>query len=177
MRSWDYTVKRQYRKFETNIPRKEIARPQSKFLHSCFCEQFIYFHDRSAYSAAGKYVDRSWEYIDLSQTWNDVKIGTEASPFLFLGILKSKFLWSVAEWPINIYHTFYTYAFPKFLTVYIVGIFPVLNMICMYLYLHVKIVFSYIVLWYCTYIVHCTVCSWHLHFCTVLCTTLYRFSR
>jgi hypothetical protein len=28
----------------------------------------IYSHDQSAYSAAGKYVDRSWEYINGSQT-------------------------------------------------------------------------------------------------------------
>ncbi len=31
-------------------------------------ERYIYFQDRSAYSAAGKYVDRSWEYINRSQT-------------------------------------------------------------------------------------------------------------
>ncbi len=31
----------------------------SLFLHSYICERFIYFKDRSAYSAAGKYVDRS----------------------------------------------------------------------------------------------------------------------
>jgi hypothetical protein len=30
-----YTAKKQYRKFETKIPRKEIARPQSQFPHSC----------------------------------------------------------------------------------------------------------------------------------------------
>ncbi len=41
-----------YRKFETNIPRKGIARPQSQFPHSCVCWRFIYFHDRSAYFAA-----------------------------------------------------------------------------------------------------------------------------
>jgi hypothetical protein len=29
---------------------------------------FIYFQDQSAYSVAGKYVDRSWEYINCSQT-------------------------------------------------------------------------------------------------------------
>ena len=29
-------------------------------------ERFIYFHDRSAYSAAGKYVGLSWEYINLA---------------------------------------------------------------------------------------------------------------
>jgi hypothetical protein len=53
-----YTAKTQYRKFETNISRKENALPQSQFLHSYFCERFIYSHDRSAcliaYSAAGK---------------------------------------------------------------------------------------------------------------------------
>ncbi len=54
-------------KLETNIPRKGITRPQSQFPHSCVCERFIYSHDGSAYSAAGKYVDRSWEYINRSQ--------------------------------------------------------------------------------------------------------------
>jgi hypothetical protein len=56
------------RKFETNIPRKGIARPQSQFQHSCVCERSIYSHNRSAYSSAEKYVDRSWEYINRSQT-------------------------------------------------------------------------------------------------------------
>ncbi len=42
------------RLFKTNIQRYEIARPQSQFLHSCFCVRLIYAHDRSAYSAAGK---------------------------------------------------------------------------------------------------------------------------
>jgi hypothetical protein len=37
-------------------------------LHSYICERFIYFQDRSAYSAAGKYVDRFWEYINPLQT-------------------------------------------------------------------------------------------------------------
>ncbi len=48
-----FTAKNQYRKFETNNPRKEIARPQSQFPHSCVCERFTYSHYRSAYSAAG----------------------------------------------------------------------------------------------------------------------------
>jgi hypothetical protein len=43
------------------------VRPDSQFLHSCVCELFIYSHDRSAYPAAGKYMDR-WESINLSQT-------------------------------------------------------------------------------------------------------------
>ncbi len=33
----------------------------------CVCERFIYSHYWSAYSAAGKYVDGSWEYINHSQ--------------------------------------------------------------------------------------------------------------
>ncbi len=60
------TAKTQYQKIETNIPRKLIARPQSQFLHSC--ERFIYSHDGPAYSAVGKYVNWSWEYINRSQT-------------------------------------------------------------------------------------------------------------
>jgi hypothetical protein len=65
---FSFTAKILYRKIETYIPRKETARPQSQFLHSCFCGRFIYSHDRSAYYAAGKQVDRSWEYINRSQT-------------------------------------------------------------------------------------------------------------
>jgi hypothetical protein len=36
-----------YRKFETNIPRKETARLQSQFLHLCFCAWAIYIFPRS----------------------------------------------------------------------------------------------------------------------------------
>ncbi len=46
-------MKTQYRKFETNMPRKGIVRPQSQFPHSCVCERFIYSQDLTAYSAAG----------------------------------------------------------------------------------------------------------------------------
>ncbi len=38
----DHTAKNRYRKFETNIPRKVIARPQSQFPRSCVCGRFIY---------------------------------------------------------------------------------------------------------------------------------------
>ncbi len=61
------TAKNQCRKFETNNPRKGIARPQSQF-HIHVSVSVIYFHDWSAYSAAGKYVDGSWEYVNRSQT-------------------------------------------------------------------------------------------------------------
>ncbi len=74
------TEKTQYRKFETNITRKGIARSQSQFPHSCVGERFIYSHDRSDYSAAGKYVGRSWEYINRPQTH---ECGIEAAQFLF----------------------------------------------------------------------------------------------
>jgi hypothetical protein len=54
--------------FDTNIPSKGFVRPQSQFPHLCVCERFIYSHDRSAYSSAGKYVDQYWEYKNHSQT-------------------------------------------------------------------------------------------------------------
>jgi hypothetical protein len=63
---YPHTAKTQYQKFETNIPRG-IVRAQSQFPHSCVCERFIYSLHRSAYSAAVKYLDRSWEYINRSQ--------------------------------------------------------------------------------------------------------------
>ncbi len=50
------------------FPRKRNCATQSQFPRSCVCEQFTYSHHRSAYLAAGKYVDRSWEYINSSQT-------------------------------------------------------------------------------------------------------------
>jgi hypothetical protein len=37
------TTKTQYRKFETNIPRKGIELPQSQFPHSCICERFTLY--------------------------------------------------------------------------------------------------------------------------------------
>ncbi len=66
-----HTAKNQYWKFETNIPRKGIARPQSRFPHLCVCERLLYSHHRSAYSATGNMwtiVERSWAYINRSQT-------------------------------------------------------------------------------------------------------------
>ncbi len=64
-----YTAKTQYRDFETNIPKeRNCTASQSQFPHSCVCERFIYSHDWSAYFAAGKSVDRSWELVNRSQT-------------------------------------------------------------------------------------------------------------
>ncbi len=74
-----YPAKNQYWKFETNIPRKGIVRPQSQIPHSCVCERFIYSHDRSAYSGAGNmWIDPGNIKIDLRL---NVEIGTEAGQF------------------------------------------------------------------------------------------------
>jgi hypothetical protein len=43
----------------------------------------MFSQDRTVYSAAGKYVDRFWEYINFSQTHECVEIGAEAAQFLF----------------------------------------------------------------------------------------------
>jgi hypothetical protein len=45
--------------------------PEKEYISGIFVavytsERFIYFLDQSAYSAAGKYVDRSWEYKSLT---------------------------------------------------------------------------------------------------------------
>jgi hypothetical protein len=71
-----YTSNTQYQKFEINNPRKGIARPQSQSPHSCACERVIHSHDRSAYPAAEKYVDESWEYVSIAQRHMNVEIGT-----------------------------------------------------------------------------------------------------
>ncbi len=62
-------AKNQYWKFETNIPRKGIAWPQSKYPHSRVCERFIYIPTIDiCLFWYRKYVDRCWEYINRSQT-------------------------------------------------------------------------------------------------------------
>jgi hypothetical protein len=52
-----YTANTQYRKFETNITRNEIARSRCQFLHSCICVRFLYPHDRPAYLVLQNSVD------------------------------------------------------------------------------------------------------------------------
>jgi hypothetical protein len=64
------------------FPKQNDSCSVSQFLHSYICEKFIYFQDRSACSAAGKYVDfvdQSWEYINRSHM--NVEIGIEAAQF------------------------------------------------------------------------------------------------
>jgi hypothetical protein len=40
---YEHIAKTLYRKFETNIPRNETARPRSQFPHSCLCERLNIF--------------------------------------------------------------------------------------------------------------------------------------
>jgi hypothetical protein len=58
-----------YRKSDLCIPRHKPARPRYQFLHSLYsiCERFLYCQNWSAYLAAAKYADRSWECTNLSQ--------------------------------------------------------------------------------------------------------------
>ncbi len=63
------TAKNQCRKFEKNIPRKRIARPQSQFPHSPVSVSDLYIFPLSLrLFFCRKYEDRSWEYINRSQT-------------------------------------------------------------------------------------------------------------
>ncbi len=85
-----YTAKTQYREFETNIPRKGIAWPQSPFMF------------RSAYPAAAKYMDRSSEYINCSKT-NEYGYWDQGRAIPFLGIHKWDFRCSVGRCNHKIY--------------------------------------------------------------------------
>ncbi len=49
------------------FPKKNYNVP-SPSSYTCICERFINLQNQSAYSAAGKYVDQSWQYINFSQT-------------------------------------------------------------------------------------------------------------
>ncbi len=69
-----YTAKIKCRKFETNIPRKEIPGTQSQFPHSCVCERII-FPRWVCLFCWRKYVDRSCEYINRSQTLECINWG------------------------------------------------------------------------------------------------------
>ncbi len=76
------------------IPRKEIARKQSQFPHSCVCEQFLYSH---IFSAADK-AYRSWDYINRLQT-HECGNWDWGRAIPFLGIFVSNFRYCVfAVW-------------------------------------------------------------------------------
>ncbi len=74
MRVWELSVSTLQRHSTANskqiFPETELmSTAQYQVPHSYVCKRFLYSHHRSAYSAAGKYVDCSWElYILRSQT-------------------------------------------------------------------------------------------------------------
>ncbi len=63
-------------------------------LSPSFRDRFIYSHDRSACSAAGKYVDWSWEYINRSQK-DECRMWDWGRAVSFLGISVSIFRYTV----------------------------------------------------------------------------------
>ncbi len=71
---WGYWMWISIRRHRNRYSQERNWVPPSQFSHSCVCEWFMYSQDWSAYSAAGKYVDRFWEYINRAH----VEIGTEA---------------------------------------------------------------------------------------------------
>ncbi len=65
-----HTEKTQYRKSDTNIPRKGIARPQSQFPHSCFYMSDLYISKLGLPIGCRKYMDRLLGiYKSLTDTW------------------------------------------------------------------------------------------------------------
>ncbi len=62
------TLQRDNTENSKQIILKKELRGHSTTIHIYMSVSDLYFNDRSAYSAAGKYVERSWEYINHSQT-------------------------------------------------------------------------------------------------------------
>ncbi len=95
----DFTAKKQYRKLETNTPRKGIAACGASVPISAFCsERFIYCTYIPTVSRPlllqEKYVDRSWKYINCWQTHECVNWDWGRT-ILSLGIHKWGFRFSV----------------------------------------------------------------------------------
>ncbi len=66
----NYTAKRQYRKFETNIPEKEL-RGHRTTIHINGSVSDLYSNDRSAYSAAGNmWTDINRSEIHKCENWD-----------------------------------------------------------------------------------------------------------
>jgi hypothetical protein len=102
-----HTASTQYWKFETNIPRKGIARPQSQFPHSCVCERFIYAHNWSTYYAAGKYGQILGIYKTLTDTWMwilGLRPCNSISGYTYMGFsLKCIAQWTFTLWSAGVW--------------------------------------------------------------------------
>jgi hypothetical protein len=69
MRSILHTAKKQYRKFETDIPKKELRGHSPNFhIHVSVSDLYIPTIDLPILLQELIHVDRSWEYINRSQS-------------------------------------------------------------------------------------------------------------
>jgi hypothetical protein len=87
LRSKDTEFPKTFRK-NLQLQNYNVLSPSS-YTPTCISLRDIYFKDRFAYSAAGKFVDRSWEYINRSQTH---KCGNESAQFSEKGYRNGIFL-------------------------------------------------------------------------------------
>jgi hypothetical protein len=77
-----FTAKTKYRKFETNIPRKGVARPQSQFPPSGVCERFI--NSACLFCSSKICGPILGIYKSLTDTWMwKLALRLRSAPFLF----------------------------------------------------------------------------------------------
>ncbi len=85
------------RKSDLCTPRKETARPQSQFPHSCFCLWAIYIFPRSVHLfSCSRLGDRPLKYINRSQKY-ECRNWNRGRAVSFLRIYISNFRYTVFE--------------------------------------------------------------------------------
>ncbi len=93
------TAKTLYRKFETNIPSNETARPRSLFLHSCICKfgrdlVEIYLWEKSFFNNNCTSVFKFTRFLIHENTLRQIWLWN----WLFADLLKSNFQKSALSW-------------------------------------------------------------------------------